>query len=181
MRIISGQFAGQMIVSPPEGVSRPVTDKVRSAIFSSLAQRTSGAAVLDLYAGSGALGLEALSRGAEHVVLVDQSDRVVQAIRQSVANLTVEAQVEVVKAKVERIVEEYVMLEKRFDLIFFDPPYKLFDIVVMKKIENLLQYSGLLIVSCSSKTHLPMLNGSLKLVQKKPYGDAQIGYYEKRA
>lgn len=179
MRIISGRYAGRAIVSPPVGVSRPVTDKVRAAIFSTLASRAESATVLDLYAGSGALGLEALSRGAKQVVLVDQSLGVVKAIKQTVDSLEGANQVEVIKARAEKVVNEHAELERRFDLIFFDPPYAMFDLQIVKKLENLLQYSGLVVVSCSSKTDLPQATGGLNLVQKRIYGDAQIGYFEK--
>ncbi len=169
------------MVSPPADISRPVTDKVRAAIFNTLSGRSERAEVLDLYAGSGALGFEALSRGASHTVMVDQSSGSVRAIKQTVVSLNLSSQVVVIRSKVEKIIDDYLAAQKKFDLIFFDPPYAMFDIEVMKKTENLLQYSGLLIVSCSSKTDLPAEVGGLELIQQKVYGGTRIGYFKKFA
>ena len=119
MRVIAGSAKGTRLVQVPEGV-RPVSDRVREGLFSSLADRVDGAHVLDLYAGTGALGIEALSRGAADAVFVDRDRGSVAAIRQNLARTGFEDRAWVLGAEVARWLEGS---EGRFDLVFLDPPY----------------------------------------------------------
>lgn len=174
MKVISGSLAGRALVSPSGKLTRPVTDKVRSAIFSSLGERIVGASVLDLYAGSGALGIEALSRGATKLDLVDKSASAQKAIRENLIALDLSANTKLHSRSVEAFVKS---AEGAYDIIFFDPPYAQFDIGLVKTLSHLIQYSGLVVVSCSAKVDLPSEFGELKLIQQKVYGDTRIGYY----
>lgn len=119
-RIISGQWAGRRLQVPASG-ARPTTDRVREALFNWLAHRHNwaGSRVLDLYAGSGALGLEALSRGAEHATFVERSPKAAKVIKSNIA--LVGAQATVVTAEVTRWVRTVEAIDA--DLIFVDPPY----------------------------------------------------------
>lgn len=121
-RIIAGTARGRRLKVPPAG-TRPTSDRVREALFSSLAsvQDPAGTAVLDLYAGSGALGLEALSRGARRVVLVDSAAGAVSVLRHNVAAVGLPG------AHVEKAVAaDYLhRAGERFDLVLMDPPYEL--------------------------------------------------------
>ncbi len=123
-RIIGGTAGGRTLVVPPGGRTRPTSDRVREALFSALNSRglPDGARVLDLYAGSGALGLEAASRGAVEVVLVDSWRAAVEAARRNVAALGLPG-VRVVPASCERFVA--VPAPQAMDLVFLDPPYAL--------------------------------------------------------
>lgn len=123
MRIIAGRAKGRRIAAPPGDHVRPTADRVREALFSSLQPVLPGASVLDLYAGSGALGLEAASRGAAHVTLVEHDPRTLAVLRANVEVLGA-ADVEVVPAAVAAT------LDTRppgapFDLVLADPPYRL--------------------------------------------------------
>jgi 16S rRNA (guanine966-N2)-methyltransferase len=119
MRIIAGRWRGRKLVSPPGLATRPTADRAREALFSMLASRLGsfeGLAVADLFAGSGALGLEALSRGAAHCTFVEKDPKALAAIR---ANLgTLGAKAEVVPGGAEQV-----RLRGPFDLAFVDPPY----------------------------------------------------------
>ena len=119
MRIIAGSAGGRPLKAPPDGL-RPTMDRVRAAIFSSLGERVPGARVLDLFAGSGGMGIEALSRGAESAVFVDENDRCVRCIRENLRMAKVEAVVQTMD--VYRFLDLYAE-EGAFDLIFADPPY----------------------------------------------------------
>lgn len=122
-RIVAGEFGGRRLTVPADRRVRPTADRVREAWFSIVAPRLEGAVVLDLCAGSGALGLEALSRGASRAVLVDLSPPSVAAIRANVAALGVADRAMVVREDVFRFLDR---LEGRpFDLAFADPPYRL--------------------------------------------------------
>ncbi len=126
MRIVAGAARGRRLASPPEGV-RPTGDRVREALFASLGPTLSGAAVLDAFAGSGALGLEALSRGAAHVTLVERDRRTLEVRRGKGARDGL-AGAEVVAADAVRLVRDaagggVVPLGAPYDLVLLDPPY----------------------------------------------------------
>ncbi len=121
MRIISGT-AGGLPIDVPKTVTRPTQDRVRQAIFSMLADRIEGARVLDLFAGSGALGLECLSRGAASALMVDQDRGAAEVIRRNLAKTRLEGG-HVRQADVFKQVAALVTEGAQFDLIFADPPY----------------------------------------------------------
>src|SRR5437660_304145 len=119
MRVIAGSAGGIQLAVPKRGV-RPTMDRVKAATFSSLADRTPGARVLDLFAGTGSLGIEALSRGAASAVFVDQDRQAVLAIEKNLARTKLDGRVR--QQEVFRFLQEAAAREK-FDIIFADPPY----------------------------------------------------------
>jgi len=120
MRIIAGRWRGHPIQAPPGRGTRPTTDRVREAWMSAMQQEIPGARVLDLFAGSGALGLEALSRGAAHVTFVEQSGGALRALKANIARLDAGA-VRVVRADAIRFAQQLAV--GAFDLALADPPY----------------------------------------------------------
>jgi 16S rRNA (guanine(966)-N(2))-methyltransferase RsmD len=124
MRIIAGELGGRRIAAPPGKGTRPMLDRVREALFSSLGARVEGAAVLDLFAGSGSLGLEALSRGAASVRLVESDRRAVALLRQTLEALAVAERVELVPGDA---LAPASWGERPWDLVFFDPPYRMIE------------------------------------------------------
>jgi 16S rRNA (guanine966-N2)-methyltransferase len=125
MRIVAGVARGRRLEVPRGGTVRPTADRVREALFSSLQPRLAGAHVLDLFAGAGGLGLEAASRGAARVVLVERDPRVLEVLRRNVATVGVEG-VEVHAGEVRRLLRAGA-LAGPFDLVLVDPPYDLPD------------------------------------------------------
>ena len=128
MRITGGSFRSRGLVAPKGQATRPTSDRVREALFSMLVSDgvfldEPGPHVLDLYAGSGALGLEALSRGARRVVFVESARPALQAIRTNVEALDMGSCVEIRALPVQRALKELAGLAPRFDLIVIDPPY----------------------------------------------------------
>jgi 16S rRNA (guanine966-N2)-methyltransferase len=125
MRVIAGEFRGRRLTAPPGAATRPTSDRVREALFSILAARVPGARVLDLFAGSGALAIEALSRGAASATLVDDAPAAIRAIR---ANLdAVKADADVRRGDALRFLGGASAAAAQYDLIFLDPPYRLAD------------------------------------------------------
>jgi 16S rRNA (guanine966-N2)-methyltransferase len=117
LRVVAGEFKGRRLVAPRGTRTRPTADKVREALFSMLGE-VDGARVLDLYAGSGALGIEALSRGAASAVFVERDPRAVEAIERNLDAIGIEATV------LRRDVPRFLATENgAFDLVFCDPPY----------------------------------------------------------
>ena len=124
MRIIAGTARGTRLVPVPEGV-RPTSDRVRESLFNSLGQFFEGGHVLDLYAGTGALGIEALSRGCERAVFVERDGRALAAIRNNLRRTGLEARAEITRGDVGRVLERMLTDRRVFNLIFIDPPYRI--------------------------------------------------------
>ncbi len=123
MRVIAGRYGGRRLQAPPGDATRPTSDRVREALFSVLAGRVEDARVLDLFAGSGALGIEALSRGASEVTFVDSAAAAVKAIT---ANLdALQATAEVRRGDARRFLGSASAAARQYDLVFLDPPYRL--------------------------------------------------------
>jgi 16S rRNA (guanine966-N2)-methyltransferase len=125
LRVIAGAQGG-LRLEAPEG-ARPTTDRVREALFASLGTRVRGASVLDLYAGSGALAIEALSRGAEQAVLVDDQRDAVDTCRRNLTSTHLDTRGRVVAARVQTFLSQPPVLESPFDLVCCDPPYETSD------------------------------------------------------
>ena len=122
MRIISGK-AGGIVLQAPEGEVRPTTDRVREALFSILGERVPGTSILDLFAGSGAFGLEALSRGAASVRMVEHSRRACNVIRSNMEKARLSGATIICADAVALVKREAFRTSGMYDLIFADPPY----------------------------------------------------------
>ncbi|MEE3326968.1 MAG: 16S rRNA (guanine(966)-N(2))-methyltransferase RsmD [Myxococcota bacterium] len=140
MRIVAGIFRGRKLASPPEGV-RPTSDRVREALFGRLGD-LSGADVLDLFAGTGALGLEALSRGAKGLVCVDQASGSIATVEKNAGRLGLGEEVRCLRTTAEAAIRRLGREGCRFDLVFLDPPYA--EIASVPETLRLLQGAGLL-------------------------------------
>jgi 16S rRNA (guanine966-N2)-methyltransferase len=123
MRIVGGAWGGRRLQAPPGDATRPTSDRVREALFSILGERVAGARVLDLFAGSGALGLEALSRGAAEATFVDSAAAPVRALRANLESLGGRAEVR--RQDALRFLGSARSGARDYDLVFLDPPYRL--------------------------------------------------------
>ena len=123
MRIIAGELRGRRLLSPEGRRTRPTSDRLRETLFNILSSRIPNAVVLDLFAGTGALGLEAVSRGAASAVLVDGSAAAVSLIARNIQLFSIEKKVRVIRWDILRNLNPLRNIEPLFDLIFLDPPY----------------------------------------------------------
>lgn len=174
-RIIAGSRGGRTIAVPPRG-TRPTSDRVREALFAALdsADLLDGATVLDLYAGSGALGLEAASRGAESVLLVEHDRRAAQVCRDNATTLGL-PQVSTTEAKVEAFLAR--TATARFDLVFADPPYDLAPSELDHMLNLLVPHlasDAVVVVERSSRSPQPTLPAGLELWRTRTYGETAI-------
>ena len=176
-RIVAGTAGGRSLRVPPKG-TRPTSDKVREALFSRLEHFdvVDGARVLDLYAGSGALGLEAASRGAAHVTLVDSARQAVDVCRHNVRELALPA-VDVVLDRVERFVAAPPVAA--WDLVLLDPPYDVPEDVVDAVLEALaapgvLSAGAIVVVERSKRSAAQTWPGSWEALTHKDYGDTSV-------
>ena len=182
MRITGGEFRSRPLKAPKGSLTRPTSDRVREALFSILGPRAvTGAKALDLYAGTGALGLEALSRGAEGVVFVERSKEAVAALHANVEALGVGGRARVLASSVERAAARLQPETESFDLVFVDPPYA--DVasgVVKGALESLfvplLAARGMLVLEHASRDRPPALEG-LTLDDTRTYGDTTLSFY----
>ena len=153
MRIIAGEFRGRALKAPPDRKTRPTSDRVREAWFSILAGELPGAAVLDLFAGSGALGLEALSRGASRVDFVEVSKSSLLALRANVAALDVESRVGIHREDALAFVER--LDARAYDLVLADPPYRTDAAARLVTRFRQRPFARLLVVEHPARTELP--------------------------
>jgi 16S rRNA (guanine966-N2)-methyltransferase len=168
VRVIAGEFRGRRLQAPPGARTRPTADRVREALFSMLGD-VSGARVLDLYAGSGALGIEALSRGAASAVFVERDARAAATIKRNLDALGAEAEV-----RRQDALRFLAAGEGRFDLMFCDPPYDLAPSLAAALAERLPAVSSedARIVTESDKRR--PLELPLAILKERTYGDTRI-------
>lgn len=124
MRVIAGDKKGHRLKAVPGKTSRPTTDRIREAVFQILGPYFPGGSCLDLFAGSGALGIEALSRGLERAVFVDKNAKAIETIRHNVKSLRLEEKAEIVRTTAQHALQEAERRGMQFDLILIDPPYR---------------------------------------------------------
>jgi len=177
MRVIAGELGGQKLVAPRGWKVRPTSDRVREAIFSALGAQVAGARVLDLYCGTGALAIEALSRGAFHATLVDRDTR---AALGNVERLGLRDRVELVRAAVPRWLASPPsgLAAGGFDLVFVDAPYRLADRVGQEldtHLSRLLAEGGRAIVE--SGAGRPARLASLEQLRQRRYGGTDVSFY----
>ncbi|HEX3610002.1 MAG TPA: RsmD family RNA methyltransferase [Solirubrobacterales bacterium] len=175
MRVIGGELGGQRLVAPRGWKVRPTSDRVREAIFSALGD-ISGASVLDLYCGTGALAIEALSRGAARATLVDRDTR---AALGNVERLGLAERAELVRADVSRwLAGRSGDGAPSFDLVFIDAPYRLADRVGQElntHLPGLLSEGGRAIVESGARR--PLRIDSLAQLRQRRYGAADVAFY----
>ena len=177
MRVIAGELKGQRLVAPRGWKVRPTSDRVREAIFSALGERVVGARVLDLYCGTGALAIEALSRGAISAVLVDHDTRPALG---NVQRLGLAERAELVRADVGRWLGQVSSAPAagKFDLVFVDAPYRLADRVAQDlntHLPSLLAEGGCAVVESGARS--PLRIDSLEPLRQRRYGAADVSIY----
>lgn len=182
-RIIAGTLGGRRIATPTGMDTRPTSDRVREALFSRLEHEVDlqGARVLDLFAGSGALGLEAASRGAGHVVLVECAERVVSLLRSSVTDLDVGDRVQVRASKAATLLVR--PPQEGYDVVFLDPPYPLAEEALAHVLRLLddgrwLSEQAVVVVERSSRSPEPRWPAGLSRFDQRTYGETVLWWAE---
>lgn len=188
-RIVAGRFGGRRLATPAGDTTRPTSDRVREALYSGVEALLDlqGVHVLDLYCGSGALGLEAASRGAAHVMLVDVARRAVQAARRNVRDLSLDHAV-VLAERVERLLahrpEEVRGAVPPYDLVLLDPPYDLGEDQLASALDLLLTRGWLandplLVVERGARSPEPAWPPGLRPVRSRRYGETAVHLAER--
>jgi 16S rRNA (guanine(966)-N(2))-methyltransferase RsmD len=175
-RIVAGSARGRRLSVPRGLATRPTSEKVRAAVFNLLGQRFEGGAVLDLYAGSGALALEALSRGCDRAVCVEADRRAAAAIRANAAALGWRDRVEVREGRVEAGLPR---LPGGFALAFVDPPYAEGPAAALAALPPLLAPGGVAVAEHDARSPPPDRVGALGLVDRRAWGGTGISIYRR--
>jgi 16S rRNA (guanine966-N2)-methyltransferase len=184
MRIIAGLYKGRRLKTLAGGAIRPTADRLRETVFNILAPRIEGARFADLCAGSGAVGIEALSRGAAEVVTVEQSARAAAIIRANLAQCGIEEGVRLLQRPVLAALRTLAQEGRPFDLIYFDPPYDrpLYDPVLTAITESrLLSPEGLLLVEHRRSNPLRFLPDPIRPFREIIQGDSCLTFYRMEA
>lgn len=181
MRITGGRLRGRLL-APLKGMRiRPTADKVKEAIFNLIGQDMKSVEALDLFAGTGGLGIETLSRGAQRVFFVDHSSASLRLIRRNLDLCGFEGQGEVIRKDLSRGLPKRCALPKAgIDLVFLDPPYgKEYIPPLLAELVSagILKARSLVVVESAKHEPLPEAFGNLELVQARTYGDTQIRIY----
>ena len=176
MRVVAGRYGGRRLSAPAGSATRPTSDRVREALFAMLGE-LDGLRVLDLFAGSGALGIEALSRGAAEAVFVDSASRAVRAVRQNLSALSI-ATADVRQQDARAFLRNASGAGRQYDLCFLDPPYRRaagLSVELSRMLPAVLAPGARAV--CESDRRAP-LELTLRLAGERRYGDTLIRIYD---
>ena len=180
MRIIAGEMRSRRLKAPEGMDTRPTADKVKDALFSILLRHVPGARVLDLYAGSGALSLEAISRGAASAVLADCSQKACKIIAENIESLGCQDRARLLRQGDSAALALLKKEGAQFDLIFLDPPYRMnmSDVCARLEKEGILSEDGIIIVE-HDKENAPTPPDTLTLVDRREYGITGLSFFKR--
>jgi len=173
IRLIAGKFGGRQIACPPGERTHPMGERIRGSLFNILGD-IERQKVLDVFAGSGALGFEALSRGAAHVTFVEKDKIAQRIIAENTTSLQVDSSVSLIRASVAAWDET--AKEEQFDLILADPPYHDLQLSTLGRLKKYLKPNGLMVLSYPGRESAPTVNGVV-VVDNRSYGDAALAFY----
>ena len=176
IRIISGIYGGRNIKAPDSNATHPMSERVRNALFNIVSDEVKGANVLDAFAGSGAVGLEALSRGAAHVTFVERDRQASNALIDNVALLHAEHLATLVHATVESWARTN---DSQFDIILVDPPYDDTQFSTAFLLTKLLKPNGLMVLSYSGRGEAPTGTNGVVVVDNRSYGTASLTFFRR--
>ena len=188
LRVIAGSAGGTTLACPRTGDVRPTMDQVRGAIFSSLAEAIPDARVLDIFAGAGSLGIEALSRGAHSATFVERDRRVVEYLRGNLDKTRLSTHAEVICLDVFTALAK-TLSTRAFDFIFADPPYTSATqptdfagkLITSEHLPPILNPGGLFVLERSPRQPLPTQMSGWKIVRQKRYGTTEVLFLKRQA
>ena len=177
MRVIAGSLKGRRLKAPEWEGLRPTSDKLRETLFNILAPRVSGARVLDGYAGTGALGIEAMSRGAASAAFVERDRRAQALIEGNLAHCGLTIGCVIIRASVARAIEDFRNASSSFDLILLDPPYDEAAAEVVGAAGELLAQDGVLVLEHARRQPAAVSAGRLARTRQVISGDSVLSFY----
>jgi 16S rRNA (guanine966-N2)-methyltransferase len=178
LRIIAGKFGGRIIQAPTGKITHPMSERVRSSLFNMILDKLPNAKILDAFAGSGSLGLEALSRGAAHATFIERGREAGDILSRNIKELGVESISESFKMNVNSWITKN--QDKMYDVIFTDPPYNDMQFSTVSRLSKLLSPNGIMVISYPGRGEVPTVDG-IVVVDNRSYGTAALAFYHKIA
>lgn len=175
IRLISGKYGGRRLNSPGRDTTHAMSERVRNAMFNTLGDAVQGARVLDAFAGSGSIGLEALSRGAASATFIERDRVATRIIRENIEMLRIGSEATAVQAPVASWVKTYD--GELFDLIIADPPYDNIQLSTVSSLFSLLKPNAVMILSSPGRGEVPIQNNEIVVVDSRSYGTAYLTYF----
>lgn len=176
VRIIAGMYGGRIIEGSGTTRTHPMSERIRNALFNIVGHEIESAIVLDAFAGSGALGFEALSRGAHDITFVER-DRIAQKIIEKNSRmLSIGQEAKLIKASVSAWMKT---TDQRYDIIFADPPFHDIQLSTISSLFGLLKPNGLMVLSYPGRGEMPTETGVV-VVDNRSYGNAALAFYRKK-
>lgn len=183
MRVIAGTYRSRPLQAPPGLDTRPTSDRLRETLFNILAPRIEGARFVDLYAGSGAVGIEAISRGAAHVWFAENAPAALTAIRKNLSTLKIASGYAIEDRSATRLLVSLAEREQRVDIIFFDPPYEAVDEysntlhLIAREHAALLSPGAIVLVEHRKQNPLAEKYGALHRTRLLKQGDVHVSFF----
>lgn len=181
MRVVSGEYGGRTLKSVSGQITRPTTDKVKESLFHMIGPYFNGGQVLDLYAGSGALGIEAVSRGMDKAYLVDNNHNAIKTIDMNIEMTREPEKFTVWKMSDLQALDRLSRMDESFDLVLLDPPYAKQQLAVIFNHlikEKLLKNYGMIVCETDNDVTLELDVQGVKLIKEKVYGTTKVSIYE---
>lgn len=180
MRVISGEFRGRKLEKLEGMEIRPTSDRVKESLFNILGARIYDCAFLDLFAGTGGIGIEACSRGASQLVFIDESAKSINVLKDNLDKLNILDKVEVYNTDYINAINKLASDNRKFDIIFIDPPYSkgFAQNALVHIFENgVLKEEGIIITEHDLQDKMPETTGTLSLQRQKKYGNTMLSFY----
>jgi 16S rRNA (guanine966-N2)-methyltransferase len=184
VRVVSGTCKGRPLKAVPGNTTRPTTDKVKEALFNMIGPYFDGGIGLDLFAGSGGLGIEAISRGLEKVIFIDREPKAIHVIHENLKACKFDEQAEVYRNDADRALKALIKREINFDYIFLDPPYKkqqLVSLIEKMDAQDLVKTDGLIVCEHSFDVELPQAVGRFTQIKHEKYGIIAVTIYSRKS
>lgn len=181
MRVISGKSRGAKLIAPEGNHTRPTIDRIKETLFNMISFDLPGCMFLDLFSGSGGIGIESLSRGATEVIFVDDNAEAIKCIKQNLEKTKLHNQAIVYNMNVGTALKKMGTEGKQFDIVFLDPPYHLegIDTILNTIVElDLLKRNGYIILERSSDVPVELGQG-LRLIKEKQYKTTTLSFFER--
>jgi 16S rRNA (guanine966-N2)-methyltransferase len=183
MRVVAGEAKGRRLKAPSGDRIRPTADRVKESLFEILGERIRNARVLDLFAGTGNLGIEALSRGARSVLFVDADRSAIRLINRNLLQTRLGERAETWKSDARSALDRLKKLGRRFEIVLLDPPYSYIHLQFI--LHQLCRYrlfsrNGMMVVEHDRRADLPERIDSLALCDQRRFGDTMISFYEEK-
>ncbi|WP_409368237.1 16S rRNA (guanine(966)-N(2))-methyltransferase RsmD [Lysinibacillus sp. 38-6] len=180
MRVVAGERKGMPLKAVTGSTTRPTTDKVKESIFNIIGPFFDGGTALDLFAGSGGLGIESLSRGAEHAIFIEKDAKAFQVLQENIKKCRYENCSELFRIDAKRAVKALLKRDITLNLVFLDPPYhhkEYYDLVQVLVDHEKVQRNGIILCEHAKEVELPSSFGAFLLQRQETYGGTIISVY----